>query len=131
MADTILCTMGNLFMCADAFVALREQKMSLRTSMQVNRIARAMKSEYEILNEIKNDIIEEFRDTEAEPSEDGSVKVNNTPELQEKWNELMTTGVMLNTRPLRLSELENVELTPQELDLLDFLIEDDDEPTTK
>ena len=128
---TIMCVMGDLFLCTNAFNNLRKQKLSIKASMQVNRIAKALSAELEILNGAKDEIISKYQalDESGNPQkgEGDTVKLNNPDEFKKEWEELMATGVVLPVRKLKLSELSNIEMSPEDIELIMFIIEDEEE----
>lgn len=116
---------------------LAQEKMPGSVAFKVARNIRIFSREMETYGQAKNDLINQYGDTE----EDGSIGINQESakwgEFAKAFDELLNTEISLDITLLTESDVSSINVSPIDLLILDFLFEDvvsdipKEKPTTK
>lgn len=114
----------------ESFKQLTEKSLNAVTAYKITKLMRALESEYQIFEQTRNEIIQKY----SEKTDDGQIKINNAGEvvfiaaerdkaLQEISN-LLETSTSLNASKISLKDLEEIKLTPSQMNNLYSFIEE-------
>lgn len=115
----------NLFRVVSIMERFRNAPFSIKTSYVINKNINNMLKELEPYNIVINSILENY----GERNEDGSYQTNEeTGEVyikkefsmivKEKLSELYNIEVEINIEPIDYTDIQNILITPNELELL-------------
>ena len=128
----ITVTLNDVRNSGEALRKLAQQPMSARTAYKIARLSKAIEAEYAIFSEGQRGLIEKYaeRDENGEfvRLDENSIKIKT--DCVEKCNtelfELLNTEVEINAEKLQLEELDNISISPSELNTLMPFIADED-----
>ena len=146
--NAIVCTLGDVVKGTPALGRLREEKLAIKVSLDVRRISAVLDAEYEIYIEAEKELLDRHGQKNDEGDfvrppvldEAGSIMVNkdgapildetriqliDKPMFQEDMDTLFSVDLELMIKPLQLSGISHLKISPNDLDALFFLIEDD------
>lgn len=115
--------------CEPVISKLNEQERSVKTAYKLARITRELQKEYQLFNQARDILIKKY----GVIDESGNLKlINNNYEIQKEkqdeflkeYNELLNDNINLNVEKLTLEELENDQLSAQEINLILSLIKE-------
>lgn len=115
--------------CEPVISKLNEQERNVKTAYKLARITRELQKEYQLFNQARDILIKKYGVTD----ESGNLKLtNNNYEIQKEkqneflkeYNELLNDNISLNVEKLTLEELENDQLSAQEINLILSLIKE-------
>ena len=105
---------------------LMNQSLKAKTAYKIARIAREIEKEYKLFDEARMNLVNEYgkREDGQLIEQDGNYLIDQ--DKIEGYNhaaeELLNTIIELNLEKLDINELDNVELTPQQMILLEPFI---------
>ena len=114
----------------ESFKQLTEKSLNAVTAYKITKLMRALENEYQIFEQTRNEIIQKY----SEKTDDGQIKINNAGEvvflaaerdkaLREISN-LLETSTSLNASKISLKDLEEIKLTPSQMNNLYSFIEE-------
>ena len=145
--DSIEVTVGELVQAQGVISLLHTARMPARLGLQVRRIVRAIAPELEVYNETRKALLDRYaaKDKAGElVIKDHEYQIADREAFDAEYNELLQTTVAVDLRPLKLDDLNQVEVgygaaeglppvfkpwkpMPVELDAIMFLLDVGDE----
>jgi len=118
--------LGQIVNSVDAFNKVAQQPMKASVSYEVSKNLKNLGDELAIYEQSRGDLIRKYG---KENKEDGSFAIEPSskelPKFQKELGELLNIEVDLNGfKQIKLSNLSECELTPQEMASLDFAIQE-------
>lgn len=107
---------------AEALKKINEQILPMRAAFQLARIIREVQKEYDAFDLARKKLFEMYGKVE----ENGSYKIEkeNIEDFNKEINSLLEVNVQLNVEPVMLEDLENVNITPQDILYLEKFIKE-------
>lgn len=123
--------MSNIILLKGVCENLKTQKTSVKTAYKISKILNAVEKEFEFYQtkfvEIVNEYAEKDKNGQPIMTDSGNgVKINpeKIGEAQVKMLELETIEIELNITPLSLDELEGLEISISDMQILSCIIEE-------
>ena len=126
----ITITLNDIRVGKDNFALLLNQPMNARAAYRVTRLAKALDAEYELFIDGQRKLIDKYgaHDDNGEliELENGAIKIqeDKIDECNRELQELVATEVEINADKIQMSDLENTNLTPNQLITLMPFIEE-------
>lgn len=121
-------TINDLINSGDIFRELAQQPIKMRVAYNIARIIREVENEMRIFEETRRKLFDKY----GEKDENGELLINAdgnitiTPENISLYNneiqEVLNTSITLNAEKLNIEDLENIELTPNQVYLINAFI---------
>jgi len=121
-------TINDLINSGDIFRELAQQPIKMRVAYNIARIIREVENEMKIFEETRRKLFDKY----GEKDENGELLINAdgnitiTPENISLYNneiqEVLNTSITLNAEKLNIEDLENIELTPNQVYLINAFI---------
>lgn len=123
-------TIGELINSQSTFRELATMPIRLKTSFAIARIIREVEAEMNIFEQSRQVLLDKYsvKDENGQPktTDDGNIMIQT--DLIDNYNkdvqELLAEKITLNANPIRLEELENLELTPSQVYMIEGFIEE-------
>lgn len=123
--------MSNIIALKGVCENLKSQKTSVKTAYKISKILDAVEKEFAFYQTKFTEIINEYseKDENGQPvliNDGQGVKIqpDKISEAQIKMVELEAIEVDLNTSPLTLDELEGLEISISDMQILSYIIEE-------
>lgn len=138
--NTVICTMGDVVKSVNAFGRLREERHEIKLSLVFRRVGKILDSEYENYIEEEKVLLEShaLKDEEGEfvrpliTSITGEkipdprrIELLDKDSFEKEIEELFSVELELAIDLVPLSQIQHVLISPNDLDVLFFLFEDD------
>ena len=111
---------------------LIQKKMKIKVAYKIARLAREIQKEIELFESTRHTLIEKYgiKNENGELVEDKNggypIQKEKKDEFLKETNELLNSKISLNVDKLSLKDLEEAELTPQQIiKLIDFIEEEE------
>lgn len=121
-------TINDLINSGDIFRNLAQQPIKMRVAYNIARIIREIENEMKLFEETRRKLFDKY----GEKDENGELLINAdgnitiTPENISLYNneiqEVLNTSITLNAEKLNIEDLENIELTPNQVYLINAFI---------
>lgn len=121
-------TINDLINSGDIFRDLAQQPIKMRVAYNIARIIREIENEMKLFEETRRKLFDKY----GEKDENGELLINAdgnitiTPENISLYNneiqEVLNTSITLNAEKLNIEDLENIELTPNQVYLINAFI---------
>lgn len=112
------------------YTKIKDKKFPLRTGYHLNCIIKALEPHFsfyqEQLTQIFNDYAEKDERGSIAQDENGNLKIlpDKIAECNDKINELLNFEIEIDAKPLKISEIENLELPMDEIQgIIPFITE--------
>lgn len=119
---------SNILNLLNFIASIKDRNFSIQTQYKFLKIKNVVEEEEKIIIEQKLDLIQKYADTDEDgniiTSEDGGIKIKQeyVQECQNKINEMNSIQIQLPDIYFSLDELESLNLTLGELELLEPFI---------
>lgn len=123
-------TVKDILNCSDVFKELSKKPIKIKVAYNIAKIIKAIEKENQLFEETRQRLLEKF----CEKNENGSIKVNNNgnaivrSECVDDYNteikELLESKVEITAEPIKLEDLETLELTPTQAYVISEFIEE-------
>ena len=121
-------TINDLINSGDIFRDLAQQPIKMRVAYNIARIIREIENEMKLFEETRRKLFDKY----GEKDENGELLINAdgnitiTPENISLYNneiqDVLNTSITLNAEKLNIEDLENIELTPNQVYLINAFI---------
>lgn len=125
-------TVNELLNSQEILKELAQQPMRARVSYAVARIIRDVENEMGVFDTTRQEILKKYcvkdENGEMKINEDGNVTIQDDKinDYNQEIKELLDSTIILSTaRKLTIDEIENMELTPSEIYILNCFIDED------
>lgn len=110
----------KLVMSVDSLSKLFEKPMPIRTTFRLKKIVQEVDNNLKIYDESRTTLLKKYGDMQ----EDNSYKVDpeKQQELEDEHRELLDSEISFGFEPIPAELLGNIDMTPKDLLLLDWLI---------
>ena len=123
-------TLNTILNSQEIFRQLATTPMKAKTAFKIARIIKNAENELEIFNKTRNELLNKY----AQRNDDGTYVTTENNEIiidpqkidecNEDFTNLLNTTIEWTVEKIKIEELENAELTPQQINLInDFLDE--------
>lgn len=122
-------SLKQLVNSADALKNLSQRPLKARCAYTISKLLKATDAEITNFNEVRMNLIKKFgkKNEQGELDIDEQGNVHIPPEDLNKFNtetqELLDTIVEINANKINISDVENIEFTPLEMNLLEEFID--------
>lgn len=132
--NEIVCTMGDVVNCIPALYRLREEKLPIKTSLYVSRLAKAVDVEYEIYIEEEKKLLDIYAEKDekdeyvripVEGTNDFKIHILDMNSFNMDQEEIFSVEVFLPVSRLSFESIAELKISPNDLDALMYLLEDD------
>lgn len=113
--------LNDIINASDTFSTIMQQSFKGSLAFKIARLARELNKEMETFNDARRKILEKYCELDENGqlivSEDGNVKVkpNETANLNNEFNALVSTEVEINADKLPMSAIDEFDITPQQM----------------
>ena len=122
-------TNRQIVQAVPAINVLHTLQLPIKTSFRVAKTSRALDTILKDYNKTLKKIQEkhaEYEDGKMKVNEDNQIQFKDPESFNEAFEELMALESEVKIRTVKLEDLGNVEVAPQVIYQLDWLLEDDD-----
>lgn len=126
-------TISELLNSTEVLQRLSKTDLKARLSWQVARLLKAADEEIQSFNETRMNLVKKYgeKDENGEliTDDQGNCKIPNesTLEFSNQLNELINTEVEINANKIKIADIENLDFTPAEMNMLEPFIDFDEE----
>lgn len=121
-------TLGEVLQADEALQKIASCELKVRAAYQVARLMREISSEGKLVFESRDKLIMKYgaKDEEGQllVDENGNNNIpkENMEQFAKEYNEVLQTKITLNVEPIKLNDIENVELTYTDVVMLEPFI---------
>ena len=123
-------TVNDILNSQEVFSKIAAMPIKVKTSFAIARIIRNLESELETFDKSRQALIKKYANKDENDelilNEDGTIAI--TPENAEEYNheiqELLNSEITLAADPLDIKEIENIELTPTQVYMIEKFIKE-------
>ena len=120
----ITVTLQDMVNSLNLINSLMNQSLKAKTAYKIARIAREIEKEYKLFDEARLKLINEYgkKDDDGQLiEENGNYIINpdNVVDYNNAADELLNTVIEINIEPIDVEELDGIELTPQQMIVLE------------
>ena len=126
-------TISELLNSTEVLQRLSKTDLKARLSWQVARLLKAADEEIQSFNETRMNLVKKYgeKDENGEliTDDQGNCKIPNesTLEFSNQLNELINTEVEINANKIKIADIENLDFTPAEMNMLEPFVDFDEE----
>ena len=124
-------TLKDLLDSTEVLKKLSQKQLKGKTAYKVARILREVESEFNLFDETRRNIVQQY----GEKDENGNLKINmktneyifseeNLKIVTDEINNILASNVNLNVNKIELNEIENIDFTPAEMMLIQAYVEE-------
>lgn len=118
---------NNIVKASEALSKLLNTNLPVKQAYKIKKTLASIKKQTEFINEQRNELIKKY----GVEKEEGYAISNDDKESMKKFmddfNELLEMEEEIDVRTLTLDDLERIELTANELETIEFIIENIEE----
>lgn len=114
-------TVNNMIKSIDTFNKILQQSFKGSLAFQIARIVRELDKEMQTFNNEKTKLIQKYAEKDEKGNlivdENDNVKIDNSKieEVNKEFESLLQTEIEINAEKLSINNIDNFELTPQEM----------------
>ena len=126
-------TISELLNSTEVLQRLSKTDLKARLSWQVARLLKAADEEIQSFNETRMNLVKKYgeKDENGEliTDDQNNCKIPNesTLEFSNQLNELINTEVEINANKIKIADIENLDFTPAEMNMLEPFVDFDEE----
>ncbi len=119
-------TLGQIYNSVPSLISLKKQSLPISIAYSVNQLCKKVDEEIKALNEIKTQRLKQYFSEENEVPKNTDEKYIKFIEiLNVELNELSLKESEIDVKKIKLNEVNNISLSPNDLQILDWLFTND------
>lgn len=123
-------SLNDILNATETFQTIMQQSFKGSLAFKIARLARELNKEMDTFNEQRRKILEKYcvrdEDGNLKQLENGNVQVipEKISEFNEEFNSLLTTEVEINADKLPMDQIDNFDITPQQMLNIEMFFEE-------
>lgn len=118
----------------EVFNKIAQADVNIKTAISVARNIKELETPIKLIQEKQKALFDEYAEKDEQgnyiPGEvENSIRITQPDEFRPKLQEIMDADIDVTLRKLKISDLEGVKLSANDIRILDTLLEDDEEST--
>ena len=119
-------TNGKIYSAAGVLQKLSTTKLPIKVAYTLKRNIDRLNKPFKLINEQRVELVKKYGEPMKDKPEEFIVSPEKREEFFKEFNELMDFEEEVDIRKLTIDELGDVEITPEELSIIEFMLDVED-----